>query len=68
MPREISNKDEFTRLLAQASEVRIVRFGENAKIKLRTHSALYTYKVTQEEADTLMKGVKVPVQELGQKK
>jgi len=68
VPREIANKEDFTRLLAQATEVRIVRAGDSAKVKLRTPNLLYTFKTTSEEADSLMKGVKVPIQELGQKK
>ena len=68
MPKEIANKEDFTRLLAQATEVRIVRLGDDAKLKLRTRKALYTFKTTTEEADALTKGIKLPVQELGQKK
>jgi len=68
VPREIANKEDFTRLLTQATEVRIVRAGDSAKVKLRTQGALYTFKTTAEEADSLTKGVKVPIQELGQKK
>ena len=68
MPREITNKEDFTRLLAQATEVRIVRAGDSAKVKLRTRDVLYTFKTTSEDASTLTKGAKVPIQELGQKK
>jgi hypothetical protein len=68
VPKEIANKEDFKRLLAQATEVRIVRAGDSAKVKLRTQNALYTFKTTAKEADSLMKGVKVPTQELGQKK
>lgn len=68
MPREISNKEDFTRLLELATEVRIVRSGDDAKIKLRTRNTLYTFKTTSEDADSLTKGLKVPVQDLSQKK
>lgn len=68
MPKEISSKEDFLRLLTQATEVRIVRAGDNAKVKLRTGAALYTFKTTSEEADSLTKGVKKPIQEFGQKK
>ena len=68
MPKEIANKEDFTRLLALATEVRIVRAGDSAKVKLRTRDTLYTFKTTSEDADSLTKGVKVPIQELSQKK
>jgi hypothetical protein len=68
VPREIASKEDFTRLLAQATEIRIVRSGDNAKVKLRTRGTLYTFKTTSDDADSLTKGVKVPIQELGQKK
>jgi len=68
VPREIASKEDFTRLLAQATEVRIVRAGDSAKVKLRTRDTLYTFKTTSQDADSLTKGAKVPIQELGQKK
>jgi hypothetical protein len=68
VPKEITNKEDFTRLLAQATEVRIVRAGESAKVKLRTRDILYTFKTTSEDADSLTKGSKLPIQELGQTK
>lgn len=68
MPKEIASKEDFTRLLALATEVRIVRAGDSAKVKLRTRDALYTFKTTSEDVDSLTKGTKVPVQEFGQKK
>jgi len=68
VPREIANKEDFARLMKQATEVRIVRSGDNAKVKIRTRAALYTFKTTSEEADSLTKGTKTPVIELGQTK
>jgi hypothetical protein len=68
VPKEIANKEDFTRLLTQATEVRIVRAGDSAKVKLRTRDALYTFKTTSKDADSLTKGTKLPIQELGQKK
>ena len=68
MPKEIMNKEDFTRLLPKATEVRVVRTGDSAKVKLRTKDSLYTFKTTSEEADSLTKGAKVPIQELGQAK
>ena len=68
MPKEISNKEDFLKLLDQATEVRVLRSGENAKVKLRTRATLYTFKTTSEEAEALTKGIKTPVQEIGQTK
>ena len=63
MPKELKSKDEFQKLLGLATEVRVHREGEEAKLKLRTREALYTFKTTSEEADTLVKGIKTPVVE-----
>ncbi len=63
MPKEIANSDEFAKLLEAATEVRVVRSGDSAKVKIRTRETLYTFKTTTEEADSLVKSAKVPVQE-----
>jgi len=68
VPREIRDKEEFEKLLDKATEIRIVRSGDDAKIKLRTGTALYTFKTTPEEAASLTKGTKTPILELGQTK
>lgn len=65
MPKELKSKEEFEKLLESATEVRIVNHGDDAKVKLRTKSALYTFKTTSEEAKSLVKGTKAPVIELG---
>jgi hypothetical protein len=64
MPRELKSKDEFEKMLESALEVRVLKEDDTAKIKLRTAVTLYTFKTTPEEADSLVKGVKVPVLEL----
>ena len=61
MPHELTSKDQFNKLLKDAVEVRVVRDEETAKVKIRTKRGLYTFKTTGEEADVLLKGVKVPV-------
>jgi len=43
MPREIRSKEEFQKLLSSATEVRVVKDGESAKVKLRTRDRLYTF-------------------------
>lgn len=63
MPKELKSKEEFEKLLDVATEVRISRQGDDAKVKLRTRDALYTFKTTSADADTLTKGLKTPVTE-----
>lgn len=64
MPKEAKSKDEFARLLDSATEVRVVRRGDEAKVKLRTESGLVTFKTTSADADALLKGTKATVVEL----
>ena len=63
MPREIKNRDEFEKLIPTATEIRLVKDGENAKLKIRTPKQLYTFKTTEEEAEEMIKGTKTPVVE-----
>jgi hypothetical protein len=63
MPREVKTKEEFQKLLPSATEVRVVRSDDSAKIKLRTEGWLYTFRTTGAEADALVKGLKIPVVE-----
>ena len=63
MPKELKNKEEFQKLLESATEVRVARSGEQAKVKLRTKRGLFTFKTTAEDADALVKGIKAPVVE-----
>jgi hypothetical protein len=64
VPREIAKEEDFKKLIPQAMEIRVVKAGDSAKVKLRTRSALYTFKTTSEKADSLTKGAKVPIQEI----
>ena len=61
VPKELRSKEEFQKLLESATEVRVARSGEQAKVKLRTKTGLFTFKTTAEEADALVKGIKAPV-------
>lgn len=63
MPRE-ATKDKLQEILKKATSVRVVKRGEEAKLKLRTRDALYTVKVKTSEVDGLLKGLKLPVEEL----
>ena len=46
MPIELKSKTELAKLLDEATEVRVVRSGDDAKVKLRTEKALYTFKTS----------------------
>ena len=63
MPRQIMSKEEFDKLLPSATEIRVVKDGDKAKVKLRTKDQLYTYQTTSGDADSLTKGTKTPVVE-----
>ena len=63
MPKELRSKEEFQKLLDSATEVRVARNGDQAKVKLRTKMGLFTFKTTAEDADALVKGIKTPVVE-----
>lgn len=63
MPIELKSKEEFEKLLESATEIRIARHGDDAKVKLRTEDALYTYKTKSDDADALVKGTKIPIVE-----
>ena len=63
MPKELRSKDEFDKLLDRATEIRVSKSGDSAKVKLRTPDGLFTLKTTAEDADAMVKGAKVPVVE-----
>ena len=63
MPREIRSREEFEKLLPSATEIRVVRKGDDAKIKLRMKGALYTFKTKESEVEALTKGTKAPIVE-----
>jgi len=63
MPKELKSKDELQKLLDSATEIRIKREDDQAKIKVRTKEALYTFKTTSADADSLTKGLKTPIVE-----
>jgi hypothetical protein len=63
MPREITSKEEFQKLLPKATEIRVLRNGDSTKVKLRTADQLYTYKTKEADVETLTKGTKLPLVE-----
>jgi hypothetical protein len=64
MPHEIKTKQEFQKLISGASEVRFLREGDSSKLKLRTKAGLITFKTSEEEAEQLVKGLKIPIVEI----
>ncbi len=64
MPREVKTKEEFKKLLEGAAEVRVVKVGDSAKVKVRREESLYTFKTSSDDADAILKGTKVPVVEV----
>jgi len=64
VPREIKSKEEFQKLLPSATEVRVLRGEDTAKLKLRTPDRLYTFQTAATEVDALVKNLKIPVVEL----
>jgi hypothetical protein len=63
MPKELKSRDEFAKLLDSTEEVRVIRSGDEAKVKLRTKTGLVTFKTTSADADALLKGRKASVVE-----
>ncbi|MFW9992911.1 MAG: hypothetical protein ACFFD4_12785 [Candidatus Odinarchaeota archaeon] len=69
MPEEIFSDEEFKAILPRAQKCLIYRprEGEKVKVKLRTRKKLYTYKVSPTEAEKLLRGLKIPLIEIGRK-
>ena len=63
MPRQVFDAKSFRKLLEKAEEVRIIKREGYVKVKARLKRQLYTYVTDQNEADKLLKMVKVPVKE-----
>ncbi len=64
MPIEVHSKEEFMKIAERASECRVKRLGSVVKLKLRTKKYLYTLKVKPEEADEILKNIKVKIVEV----
>lgn len=59
MPKEITSVDDFKRLAEKAILCKVVKRGDTVKLKLRTNKWLYTYKTNEQEAEELLKGLKI---------
>jgi len=64
VPKEVYSREEFLALAEKASECRVKRLKDMVKLKLRTKRYLYTYKASPEEAEELIKSLKIPVREV----
>lgn len=63
LPKQIFKLEEFRELLKIAEYI-IVKRNENVKIKLRTPQRLYVFITSKEEADKILKGVKIEIREI----
>lgn len=59
MPKLVRSVEEFRKLFADADEIRVVRRDNVVKLKLRSQRTIYTYISNNEEADSLLKEIKV---------
>ncbi len=64
MPAEITNPDKFVEISEGALECRVKRSKDVVKLKLRTPSRLYTYKVKVDRADDVLKRLKCEIVEV----
>jgi len=64
MPIEIHSKEKFLNIAERAIECRVKRLKNVVKLKLRTKKYLYTLKVKPEEADEILRNIKVKVVEV----
>ncbi|MEM2873443.1 MAG: hypothetical protein QXD82_04645 [Nitrososphaerales archaeon] len=64
MPKQIVNIEDFKKLLEKAVECRVLRMGDKTKLKLRTKKMLYVFITSKEEADKILKDIKIEVKEI----
>jgi len=64
MPKQIFSAEDFKIHLEKAVECRVFRMDDKVKLKLRTPKMLYVFITSKEEADKLLKGIKVEVKEI----
>jgi len=64
MPKQIFSAEDFNRLSEKAVECRVLRMDDKVKLKLRTPRMLYVFITSKEEADNLLKNIKVEVREI----
>ncbi len=54
MPKEINDPTLLDEIAPKASEIRVKRVKDVVKLKFRTKRYLYTIKLTEKEAETLI--------------
>ncbi len=64
MPKQIFSAEDFKVHLEKAVECRVLRMDDKVKLKLKTPKMLYVFITSKEEADKLLKGIKVEVKEI----
>ncbi|MCP8308601.1 MAG: hypothetical protein H3Z53_11885 [archaeon] len=64
MPKQIFSAEDFKSLSENAVECRVLRMDDKVKLKLRTPKMLYVFITSKEEADNLLKDIKVEVKEI----
>jgi hypothetical protein len=68
MPSEVTDRELFLKLAEKAAHCRVVRQGDEVKLKLRTPRRLYTIKLNASEAEAVLKVLKCRVFELNKEK
>jgi hypothetical protein len=68
MPVEISDAVSFMKIAEKAEICRVLRHGDEVKLKLRTSRKLYTMKMEASAADEFLKDLKCKVEELTKEK
>jgi len=68
MPVEIMDVDLFMKLAEKAEICRVLRHGDEVKLKLRTPRKLYTMRMESPRAEELLKNLKCKVVELTKEK
>jgi len=68
MPSEVADREQFMKLAEKAEHCRVVRKGDEVKLKLRTPHRLYTMRLDAGEAEAVLKELKCRVFELNKEK
>jgi tetraacyldisaccharide-1-P 4'-kinase len=64
MPKQLFDKDEFLKMADDAIDCLVVRRKDTVKLKVRRSRMMYIYVTNEEEANDLLKSIKVNTVEL----
>jgi hypothetical protein len=64
MPKQLFDKDEFLKMADDAIDCLVVRRKDKVKLKVRRSRMMYIYVTNEEEANDLLKSIKVNTVEL----